>query len=218
LDCGDSSPLWIGGKSGDSSPHSKLLASGAVRFEVEQKFPIADLADVQRRLETLGAKFEPPIEQVDCYLKHPARDFAMTDEALRIRRVGDERFITYKGPKVDPTTKTRREIELSLGNTATADAWQEIFNLLGFKPVGEVHKTRRNTTIQWQGSEIKVSLDEVPPLGEFVELEIDAEAADVQNARECLAALARELELGTGERRSYLELLLGKTHPPSAVG
>ncbi len=189
-----------------------------MRFEVEQKFPIADAADVQRRLEALGAEFEPPIEQVDLYQKHPARDFSMTDEALRFRRVGDQRFITYKGPKVDPTTKTRREIELPLGDTATADAWQEVFSLLGFKPVAEVRKTRRNAKLTWQAAEIQASLDEVPPLGSFLELEIDVEEAEVQAARERLAALARKLELGPGERRSYLELLLGKTHPPSAVG
>ena len=44
----------------------------------------------------------------------PCRDFAQTDEALRIRTVGDTSFVTYKGPKLDATTKTRRELELPL--------------------------------------------------------------------------------------------------------
>ena len=62
----------------------------------------------------LGATIEPPVVQVDQYFAHPARDFAQTDEALRLRRVGKQNFITYKGSKIDATTKTRREIELPL--------------------------------------------------------------------------------------------------------
>ena len=60
-----------------------------------------------------------PAEQVDTYFSHPARDFAATDEALRIRSIDQENFVTYKGPKLDATTKTRREIdglERKLGN------------------------------------------------------------------------------------------------------
>ncbi len=189
-----------------------------MRFEVEQKFPLADAAAIERRLEALGAKFGEPVEQIDRYLKHPARDFGMTDEALRIRRTPGGRFITYKGPKVDPTTKTRREIELPLGEGPQADRWEELFDLLGFKPVAEVRKHRRAAKLDWQGTEIDVALDEVPPLGSFLELEIAAEESEVQAARDRIAALARELELGSGERRSYLELLIGKQHPPSAVG
>ena len=63
-----------------------------------------------------------------------------------------------------------------------------------------------------------MALDKVEPLGSFVELEIDADEAEVNTAKKCLASLAAELGLGPGERRSYLELLLGKTRPPSAVG
>ncbi len=81
-------------------------------IEVEVKFPVPDLAAVQSQLEGLGATPSQAVEEIDVYYRHPARDFAATDEALRIRRVGPANRITYKGPKVDPTTKTRQEIEL----------------------------------------------------------------------------------------------------------
>ncbi|HEV3416284.1 MAG TPA: class IV adenylate cyclase [Pirellulales bacterium] len=190
-----------------------------MRFEVEQKFPVPDLAEIERRLIELGAAIQAPVEQADLYYAHPVRDFALTDEALRIRRVGEQNFITYKGSKIDPTTKTRREIELSLaGGAEGAKAWGELLEALGFRPVVEVRKRRRTAKLEWHGQQVEAALDEVEPLGNFVELEIDADEAEVQDAKACLASLAAELNLGKGERRSYLELLLGKTKLPSAVG
>jgi adenylate cyclase class 2 len=190
-----------------------------MRFEVEQKFPVADLGEIEQRLIELEATIEPPVVQADLYFAHPARDFAQTDEALRLRRVGKQNFITYKGSKIDATTKTRREIELPLapGEEAAAQ-WGELLEALGFKPVVEVRKTRWSANLAWQGQEVQVALDKVEPLGSFVELEIDADEAEVNTAKKCLASLAAELGLGPGERRSYLDLLLGKTRPPSAVG
>ena len=89
-------------------------------FEVEQKFPVSDLAAVAERLAALGADVSPPHAEVDLYFAHPAVDFAKTDEALRLRRKGEANFLTYKGPKIDATTKTRLEIELPLGPGAAA--------------------------------------------------------------------------------------------------
>ena len=82
-----------------------------MHFEVEQKFALDSVAEVEQRLAHWGAG-SGVSEQSDLYFNHPARDFAKTDEALRLRSVGDEHFITYKGPKLDATTKTRQEIEL----------------------------------------------------------------------------------------------------------
>jgi adenylate cyclase class 2 len=167
----------------------------------------------------LGAEIGQPVEQSDIYFAHPTRDFGFTDEALRIRHVGEESFITYKGPKIDPTSKTRREIELPLpGGTAGMRQWRELLEALGFRAVAEVRKHRRSGKIDCDGRGVEIALDEVEPLGNFVELEIVADEAEVQPARNCLASLAAKLGLGASERRSYLELLLGKSHPPSAVG
>src|SRR5215471_11347378 len=83
-------------------------------YEVEQKHRVEDKAELIARLQERGGTLEKPIKQSDQYFAHPCRDFAKTDEALRIRVVGDKSFVTYKGPKLDKTTKTRREIELPL--------------------------------------------------------------------------------------------------------
>jgi adenylate cyclase class 2 len=148
-------------------------------------------------------------EEVDAYFGHPARDFAKTDEALRIRRIGPDAWITYKGPKIDSTTKTRCEIELPLmTDDSTSERWADLLIALGFQPVAEVRKHRRKAIVHWQGRRVEISLDEVHGVGDYVELELIADEDDLEPARACIQSLAQELDLSGSERRSYLELLL----------
>ena len=69
-----------------------------MKLEVEQKYRIENPAALRARLVALGAEFAPAVRQVDAYFNHPARDFAQTDEAFRIRSIGGENYLTYKGP------------------------------------------------------------------------------------------------------------------------
>ena len=159
-----------------------------MKYEVEQKFPVADLAEVQARLSAIGAEISEPRLEVDLYYAHPARDFAATDEALRIRRVGPSNWITYKGPKIDRTTKTRQEIELELPpEEAGARAWAGLLEVLGFRPVAEVRKHRRKALVPWQGRPVEASLDDVQHVGTFVELELVAGRDGIEPAKACLA-------------------------------
>lgn len=188
---------------------SPVCGGGAMRFEVEQKFPAEDLPTLEMKLCRLGAEFGEAQVEVDRYYRHPSRDFAATDEALRIRRKGSKCWITYKGPKVDTTTKTRREIDLELPpGDGTAEAWGELLEALGFEPVAEVRKLRRRGSIGWEGCNIEVVLDEVEEVGTYAELELIAEAEDVETAKSRIALLAERLGLADSERKSYLELLL----------
>jgi len=182
-----------------------------MRYEVEQKFRVANPADLEGRLVELGADFGPPEWQVDCYYAHPTRDFAATDEALRIRRVGDANFVTYKGPKLDQVTKTRREIEVPLdfGEQPAAD-FGNLLVALGFRLVAEVYKQRRRAELPWQGQAVDVALDQVERLGHFIELELQADDDGLEWAKQNIASLAVRLGLAHSERRSYLELLLGE--------
>jgi adenylate cyclase, class 2 len=184
-------------------------------IEVEQKFAVDDHRELKRRLMELGALEAGVVEQVDRYFNHPARDFAQTDEALRLRRVGEANFITYKGPKLDAATKTRREIELPLGaGIKHAAEYAELLTALGFRLSGEVHKTRRIMHLNWQGKDVEIALDDVAGLGTFVELEISADEREIEPAKAAIASLAVELRLSRNERRSYLELLLANHCQP----
>ena len=178
-------------------------------YEVEQKFRIEDAAAVEQRLLSLGATPLTTIAQVDTYFAHPARDFGATDEAFRLRRVGARNFVTYKGPKIDATTKTRREIELPLPEgTDYAARFRSLLEALGFRVVADVSKVRRTTHLAWEGETIEVSLDDVTGVGQYVEVELVVYESEVATARDRLARLAKELDLQHNERRSYLELLL----------
>jgi adenylate cyclase, class 2 len=180
-----------------------------MRYEVEQKHRVADVEPLIARLAERSVALNPPTSQSDQYFAHPCRDFAMTDEALRIRSVGGASFVTYKGPKLDTTTKTRREIELPL-DPADADGSQfaELLAAIGFVPVAKVRKQRRAFQLRHGGFEIHGALDDVDGVGMFVELELLADDATLDEAKSAIRVLAGELELGPIERRSYLEMLL----------
>ncbi len=85
-----------------------------MKYEVEQKFPVGGFGHVESKLSASGVEVSSPQTEIDTYYAHPSRDFAQTDEALRIRQIGSATWITYKGPKGDRTTKTRREIVMPL--------------------------------------------------------------------------------------------------------
>jgi adenylate cyclase, class 2 len=185
-----------------------------MHYEIEQKFRVDDFDGVRERLAAIGAAPGEALDQADCYYRHPMRDFAKTDEAFRLRRVGEHNCLTYKGPKIDATTKSRFEQEAALADgPPAADACDEILRRLGFEPVTTVRKHRETFELVHEGIEVEAALDEVERVGKFVELEagVEVEGDDhtgVDAAKRVLAALAGQLGLANSERRSYLELLL----------
>ena len=178
-------------------------------LEVEMKYAAADFAAVERRLRDWGAREDPPRTDADHYFNAPDRDFAVTDEALRLRRIGERNFVTYKGPKRDAHTKTRTEVEVPLadGDTAAEDFGRLLVHL-GYRPVAVVRKTRRAFRLDRGGFALEVTLDDVDGVGRFAELEIQAPEEQLDAARQVVLQTAAELGLTQGERRSYLELLL----------
>ncbi|WP_158853559.1 class IV adenylate cyclase [Halorhabdus sp. CUG00001] len=176
-------------------------------YEVEMKVR-ADHETVRQALLDAGADPLGTIRQVDTYYDAPHRDFAATDEALRVRREhrhGETTAkLTYKGPKIDSESKSRKEAETTVGDGETANA---IVRGLGFEPAATVEKERHRYAL----SGYIVTLDDVSDLGEFVEIEteVDDESA-VEGARESLQGKLADLGLDPAEsiRRSYLGLLL----------
>jgi adenylate cyclase class 2 len=178
-------------------------------YEVEQKHFVPDERVLFERLAERGVQVGPPVEQADRYFAHPCRDFSQTDEALRIRTVGDKSFVTFKGPKLDTTTKTRRELELPLdASDAGGVLFGELLESLGFRPVAVVRKRRRTFEINSGGHRVEGALDEVEHVGMYAELELMADEDGLDEAKRIISQLASELELGPSERRSYLEMVL----------
>ena len=141
-------------------------------YEVEVKFRSVDHAVLEQRLTELGAELSGSAIQVDTYLTHPARDFAATNEAFRVRQVGNENRITYKGPRKPGPTKTREEIEIRFADGAlAAGQLLQLFEVLGFRPVATIRKRRTSFHMKRGGLSLEVTLDLVESLGDFAEIE-----------------------------------------------
>ncbi len=180
-------------------------------FEVEQKFRTAGHAEVAGRLRAMGAEAGPEVAHEDAYWNHPSRDFGRTNEALRLRRVGDGNAITYKGPKHPGPTKTREEVEVPfLAGPDGFGRMSRVFEALGFRRVAVVRKRRTPHRLVHEGRAIEVVLDVAEGLGTFVEVEaIAGDENDLAGAQHAVMSLAAALGLTEVEPRSYLRMALG---------
>lgn len=170
-------------------------------LEIEAKARIKNKGEIEQQIVKAGGKYISTQRQKDTYFAHPSRNFEKTDEALRIRTSGSEHFLTYKGPKLDKLTKTREEIEIKLEERGPIS---EMLNLLGFRKVATVKKTRANYALL----DFQISIDDVDGLGHFIEVEKQGgeyKPEELVEALEGLGVKKREMEI-----RSYLELLLEK--------
>ena len=179
-------------------------------YEVELKFALADPDAMVAELSGRGARRGRTVEQRDVYFSHPQRDFGRTDEALRVRTIDGDGYVTYKGPVVDSQTKTRREIEIGLSGQDAGARLGQMLELLGFRPVREVRKQRQPFHLEWQDCEFEIAIDQVAGLGTFVEVETLADEAARPAALEAILSLVAQLRLPPPERKSYLCLLLEK--------
>ena len=189
-------------------------------YEVELKLR-ADHDRVRGRLDDIGATHVGTVTQEDTYFDAPDRDFADTDEALRIRRErrGDDdpavAALTYKGPLVEEASKTRQEAETHVEDGA---ALRSILEGLDYQQAATVRKERTRYSVE----DCTVTLDAVEGLGEFVEIEIETErelgagnaaaAEGLDELRGEAVGVLEQLGFDPGEqiRTSYLGLLLAE--------
>jgi adenylate cyclase class 2 len=191
-------------------------------YEVEMKVRAAH-DPVREQLAAMDTDHVGVVTQVDTYYNAPDRDFAATDEALRVRREtdhgegaqgeragnngGEHVLLTYKGPLVDDHSKTREEAETRVADEEAVGA---ILAGLGYDPAATVCKERD----RYQVAGCRVTLDRVADLGTFVEVERhDAVTEEnIDRARETVTGLLATLGLDPGEsiQTSYLGLLLAQ--------
>ncbi len=170
-------------------------------LEIEAKAKIDDPEELKKRVLAFGGKHERDEIHQDIYFAHPCRDFAKTDEAVRVRTARDEHFLTYKGPKLDGLTKTREEFEVKIDDPAQM---VESLERLGFKKVMEVAKKRALYTLR----DYKITIDYLEELGHFMEIEKHADSYEPKELIEQLKKLG--IDESQVERKSYLELLMEK--------
>ena len=188
-------------------------------IEVEVKLALTDSKRVEQKLRKDGFVLQKIVRETDTYFNGVDRDFRKTDEALRVRKtevlknVTDlsetdilsehfteqsvtendsqiQSFVTYKGPKLEETSMTRKELEIPIEDDAVMS---ELLVALGYHPVPSVIKCRKYLV-----------------LGEYLELEILVEQEEdrqqaLQQIEERLLSLGYSMQDMT--RISYLSML-----------
>ncbi|MCU0859331.1 MAG: class IV adenylate cyclase [Thermoplasmata archaeon] len=171
-------------------------------IEVESKFWSPGNDKVEKALLRLGAKKVSEGAMEDVYFAHPNKDFGKTDEALRLRKRDGTAELTYKGPRMRMEhTKAREEITVAVGDPLAA---QRIVERLGFQERHVVSKRRTTYVLD----KLRVEVDEVEGLGQFIELELITE--EPQRAEVLISMAQEQLGLERGEPRTYLEMLIEK--------
>ena len=137
------------------------------------------LPEVEQKLVELGAEFLAEQLQTDYFFDDINAALTTTDRCLRLRCqsvAGSERFfLTYKGAKEKSNFKKRQEIEIEIQD---AESIKKLLSVLGYEKVLVVEKKRR----LWRFGGCAVCLDQLPLLGDFVEIEgpDDETITDVQ--------------------------------------
>jgi len=186
-------------------------------FEVEIKFRAnnVNIAELERQLQQRfgGTEFGEPVTESDAFFLHPCRNFVQTDECLRLRhrRFADgssEHSLTYKGPKIDTSTKTRQEIEMPV---TEPEIVENLLVALGFCNAASVRKFRQRMTLTIDNRQVSVVFDTLPDLPEqarqFIEMETIAAAEEIDECRSLLLDIAGQLSLHEPIRDSYLILV-----------
>lgn len=149
--------------------------------EIEAKLKVDSLLEVEQKLAEVGACFQAEQLQTDFLFDDANATLITADQCLRLRRqsvAGSERFfLTYKGAKEKSDFKKRQEIEIEI---IDAESTQKLLSALGYETVLVVEKKRR----LWRLGRCEVALDQLPLLGDFVEIEgpNNEEIADVQQS------------------------------------
>jgi adenylate cyclase class 2 len=132
--------------------------------ELEVKFYVSELNELQKRLESIGAQVvQPRTHEVNLRFDTPDRDLTRTYQVLRLRHDTAIR-LTYKGPsQVKGGVRARKEIEFVVSDFKAA---QDLLEVLGYQVSMMYEKFRTEYILDG----VYITLDEMP-YGDFTEIE-----------------------------------------------
>lgn len=178
-------------------------------IEVEIKLSIKDRSLTEAKLLEQGFRRGDLVKESDTYFNNPKRDIKKRGEAFRIRRTENKTaaefssVITFKGPKADNISMTRKELETGVEDP---DICEEIFLSIGLEPMRPVVKLRQ----YYHRGRMTACLDRVERLGDFLELEIlvDEEGGKEEALGEIESTLGKlGYRMADTTRTSYLTML-----------
>ena len=138
-----------------------------MNFEIEIKLRLPpDVSKIRRTLRMLGFRIAVArSHEMNVLFDNPKDSLGKKGKLIRVRRIGGETLLTYKGPSRNKRYKKRHELEV---HVAEPGVMEEIFQLIGYQPVFRYEKFR--TEFHKPRDAGKVLLDETP-VGNFLELE-----------------------------------------------
>jgi adenylate cyclase, class 2 len=169
-------------------------------LEIEAKIKVESCEPARERLRELGARQVCSVLEINQIFDTPDRQLFGRGCGLRIRTCcgqGDvpPATLTYKGPQQAGPLKSRPESETGVLDPQSTRA---ILEALGYSPVITFEKRRE----EWEFEGLQVALDEVPRLGNYIEIE-GPDEQQVSNLQH---------RLGLGDRPcirdSYIALLI----------
>lgn len=179
-------------------------------LEIEIKAKVERPEALREALHNHGFVRLQAVRETDTYYNGVDRSFAKTDEALRLRmnenldKGGERSAVTYKGPKLDSRSQTRKEYEVGVQD---GEGMHQLLQALGHTPVLQVQKRRE----YFRRGDITACVDDVTGLGSYMELEtLSAADEGYEKAVEALFCLLDTLGISRENctRKSYLEMLL----------
>ena len=155
-------------RGGDRRRASRML-------QVQVRYRYSDLSAFCRQVSGLGATLAASRTDVDQYFNAPDRDLKATDEAFRLRRVGERNCFTYKGPsgtrkrRLAPRSRSRWVMGMRRQSMPRRCCWP-------FAIDRWLSSARRGRSIGLRGGfPMEACFDNVERVGAFIELEILAE-------------------------------------------
>src|SRR6476646_11702707 len=108
--------------------------------EIEVKFPVADRAELIRKLREIGAARLDPETFEDNIVLDRRGELRTRGALLRVRKFGKYAIATYKGPmSIEAGIKSREEVQTGVESFELAI---QLFDSLGYKPVFRYQKFR----------------------------------------------------------------------------
>ncbi|MCT4612209.1 MAG: class IV adenylate cyclase [Clostridia bacterium] len=144
-------------------------------MEFEEKFFCVDKTKLINQLKEDGFEFVRKESEVDTYLTDSNSKFINTRTYLRIRkRNGKSLEITYKDKTKDAYSREvhhNKQATVSTGIESYEEAIN-LFKILGYSPYVTVYKDIEVYSMEYDGVEYNVIIDELENVGNFVEFEI----------------------------------------------
>jgi adenylate cyclase class 2 len=132
--------------------------------EVEIKFKLADLKQLEGKLRENGFRCESPSShEVNTLYDLPGQKLRRKGELLRLRCYRDKWKLTHKAKGKPGRHKSRGELEVEVSDGNTTDA---LLRALGFSPSFIYEKVRS----EWSDGQGQVVLDHTP-IGDIAEIE-----------------------------------------------